>query len=61
MKNGCFAPMQWTHALSRGRAIVLLTVLLVGMQPVGVGAATVSGTDAVNIRSCPSLDCDVVG
>ncbi|MDQ3540156.1 MAG: polysaccharide deacetylase family protein [Chloroflexota bacterium] len=61
MKNGRFAPMKWTHAFSRGRAIMLLTLLLVGMQPAAVSAATISGTDAVNIRSCPSLDCDVVG
>lgn len=61
MKNGRIAPMQWTHAFSRGRAVMLLTVLLVGMQPAAVSAATISGTDAVNIRSCPSLDCDVVG
>lgn len=42
-------------------AIMLLIVILLGMRPAGVGAATVSGTDAVNIRSCASLDCEVVG
>lgn len=61
MSNGYNARMRWTRVVGRGRAIVLLTALLIGMQPGGVGAATVSGTDAVNIRSCPSLDCDVVG
>jgi len=40
---------------------VLLVAILVGVQPVAAGAATVSGTDAVNIRSCASLECDVVG
>lgn len=41
--------------------MLLLIVMLMGLQPVAVSAATVSGTDAVNIRSCGSLDCDVVG
>lgn len=40
---------------------MLLIVILLGLQPVAASAATVSGTDAVNIRSCASLDCDVVG
>jgi peptidoglycan/xylan/chitin deacetylase (PgdA/CDA1 family) len=40
---------------------MLLLVLLLGMQPAAVRAATVSGTGAVNIRSCASLDCDIVG
>lgn len=42
-------------------AIVFLAVILIGMQPAGVSAATVSGTSAVNIRACASLDCEIVG
>lgn len=61
MKNGLKAPMQWIRAVDSRRTLVLLTVLFLGTQPAAVSAATVSGTDAVNIRSCPSLDCDVVG
>lgn len=48
-------------ALACSRATLLLIVMLVGVQPVAASAATVSGTDAVNIRSCASLECEVIG
>lgn len=60
MRDEINARLKRIGVLGHRRALVVLTVILVGMQPAGVGAATILGTDAVNIRSCPSLDCDVV-
>lgn len=42
------------------RVVVILAIVLVGLLPGSVGAATVSGTDAVSIRSCPSLECGLL-
>lgn len=43
------------------RVAVIVLVMLAGLRPEDVRGATVLGTDAVLIRACPSLDCDVVG
>jgi len=43
------------------RVIVVVSVVLVSLLPDGITAATVLGTDAVSIRACPSLDCEIVG
>jgi len=43
------------------RLIAIVAIVILGMLPKGAGAANVSGTDAVFIRSCPSLDCDILG
>lgn len=61
MKDGFNARTLWIRAVSHGRALMIVTVILVGLQPAAVSAATILGADAVNIRACPSLDCDVVG
>jgi len=61
VRDGFNARLQWIRAFGPGRALVVLAAILIGIQPASVNAATVSGTDAVNIRSCPALDCDVVG
>lgn len=42
------------------RVAVIVSVVLVGLLPEGVRAATVSGTDALSIRACPSLACEIV-
>lgn len=42
------------------RSVLLLCTLVIGAHPGGALAETVSGTNAVNIRSCASLDCEVV-
>ncbi len=59
--NGSDALQRWRGVPLRRRAIVLLMVVMLGFQPAAVGAATVSGTSAVNIRSCASMDCEVIG
>lgn len=43
------------------RSLLTISAVLVALQPGGMGATAVSGADGINIRSCPSLDCDVVG
>lgn len=61
MKDGCRARVQWMLGYGAGRAVVALALLLISMQPAVAGAATVTGTSAVNIRACPALDCEIVG
>lgn len=43
------------------RVTVIVSILFVSLRPDGARAATVSGTDAVLIRACPSLNCEIVG
>lgn len=56
-RNG--SPSATKRAVSSARLVAIVAIVIVGLRPEGVSASTVTGTDAVFIRSCPSLDCDI--